>query len=1515
MRKGVKKVKKIGLKVLQFVAMCMLVGPSFQSIIHLADRDVIADTVANTEKKVYLDEDYAKIEGKYVEKEDTLEWTLEFEKKKSDNEGRIRIAIDTAAVGIGTVTNIRGSGLASYDEEGAELKTEMINEQEWYVGKVYSKDQETGTLIFETEKLPDTKEGELPLQVVVDEKVKVTDNETADNNEGTDNQEAIENKEETAETQRDDTSVESEEPIIPSGQPLARIQSPLFSGILARLGPTATDDPYTYVYPQGSATSEQNRYPLFATNDFTSVLDNWSQSSKVYSGDKGSLYDNNQLIDDSDYSIGGANWRNYNYATDNGSTATEGDTNLPAQTVQLWGTERNFANSYLDYNGAYVKKWVEPVLPSTTEEGVSPQDATTLYNVYLDVIGGEDKSITPVDVVFVLDKSASMSEGTTGSTGSQSKDAALRESVIEISENLLSAPEMDVRIGLVNFYHSSTAINNQNMINSDTLAMTDNLNSIASSIALTRTPIGGTPLTLGLRKGYEVLYANNGGTERNPEKILIVVGDGTPTFSYAPIQSRTSRGGNNWNSWNVMPDKLATDNGTLFKNFETFSGNTSNAGFTYPVTYATDFNRPANTNQIQYRYGEVKDGDSKATHWAGTGGADNDTTGAATTQEKSSAINTVAYHHWLKNTYESPPNIFTIGLGIEGNVSGRQRLDAIGRNVLKNIADTKPNGTEPYYYNANNKAEIVDALENISATFKKTIEQATLYDETGFNVSLFGGGNSAEIQYYHLENSESGTKYEAPEVWDVSKHGTKPPDVVATPTQYQGHGNHAYAFSPISLGEGEMVRIKYQVKLDGGAQDGKFYTVNNMAYLQNLEDYQNDRATGRMYLPAPSIRYEHKDRNLQIQKTGQDGEALAGVDFALYDKDPDKSEVEPIEIRRTTNDGLAIFETKIPILGDEGGADSDVYWIREISGPPRYQLIDETYSFQVRKYIAGEGDPIGHYELVDASTSGDRKGGPEGEDKGATNEGEYHTFSVVQNLNDEKTDYKDLYVKLEIRNEFKPVHLNIEKLVKDSDVPINGAEFEVYETDGEGNAQGNAQGNAIAKGVSGFNVKEDKKGLLTLYRVNGEGNYILDETNNKIIHPFGDPDSFEHGDEGDKYAEYKIIETKSPEGFEDPTENDGWLLQIYGNSEGTIKYQRLNEEGWHYLTFTEDDGLLWIDYEVYNTFRYREVKVKKVDQNGEPLDGAGFDIKKTDDLGFPLYRAYTGNPRDPTPQEPGNGSFYLYRVGLDKYEDLEYTDPLKLAVGKYEISEAVAPNGYQLSGQTASFGLNEEGQFVINGVAITDETADLGEDYAIINGVLQVTLKNELAPLDLTLFKLDSTNNQNLPGAAFSLEREVNPGEYEMIDDGLTPDQADLSKFLSQDLAAGNYRIKEETAPDGYMRLPGYFILTISYRETAETSGGKVIPGKEKGSLKAEIAYYPDGGTDDPSVTQEVTYELTTDNRIQLLVNIGNDPEKPLPATGGTGPYLYFIIAALFIGVSALIGGVLYVKSHRKGRV
>lgn len=239
--------KGLKLKLLQLVTVSLLFGPYFQSVYHMTTLDVAAESTETKEDEVFLDEDYAKIEGKYIEKEETLEWHLAFEKKESANEGRIRLAIDAAAAGIGTVKNVRGTGLSSYDEDGEDLKVETIDGQEWYVGKVYSKEAETGTLIFETEKIPDVNEGELPLQVVVDERI--------------DNQELQENETDTEDSAEIQRSEENEmekldEPIVPSGQALQRIQRQLFNGILERLGPTATQDPYEYIYPSGEVENE-----------------------------------------------------------------------------------------------------------------------------------------------------------------------------------------------------------------------------------------------------------------------------------------------------------------------------------------------------------------------------------------------------------------------------------------------------------------------------------------------------------------------------------------------------------------------------------------------------------------------------------------------------------------------------------------------------------------------------------------------------------------------------------------------------------------------------------------------------------------------------------------------------------------------------------------------------------------------------------------------------------------------------------------------------------------------------------------------------------------------------------------------------------------------------------------------------------------------------------------------------------------------------------------------------------
>nr|WP_242590576.1 VWA domain-containing protein [Enterococcus sp. MSG2901] len=1459
---------------------------------------------AEVSLEVLLDEDYAKVEGGYVEKENSLEWTIQFEKKASVNEGRIRLAIDTAAAGIGTVKNVRGKGLSSYDAEGTKLKTEEISGATWYIGKIYSTEAKSGTLTFETEKGTEITDGELPLQVVVDEKVQeesdeeikdTETNQTEDNATPNTTDESVQNedveKTNTTEQSNETSEVESQ------GTPLVRNQSPLFAGILERLGPTSTNDPYKYIYPTDGDT--QHRYSYFATNDYTKVLAD-RQETATYTGDKGELYEDgsDEPISDEDYLTGGANWRNYNYATDNGSTAGTGETDTRAPTVQLWGDDRTFENSYLDYSGAYIKKWVEPVLQESANNEIHPEDNTTLYNVYLDVIGGENRDVHPVDVVFVLDKSASMSE-TTG-TNNQSKNNALIEAVEELSQNLLSNPTMDARIGMVNFYSNGKA-----GINSNVTAMTNDISKLtdrASNNALYRSPNGGTPLSLGLRKGYEVLYANNGGNGRNPEKILIVIGDGIPTYSYGPVSHNNV----------VMTDKVvttATDNIEPFKNFETYSGNTLGAGFVGPLTYPSDFDRPSGTS---YTGGEVKDNDSTSL-WIGNGSADNDTAGNTNSKEKTAAINTVAYHHWLKNKMADPPNIFTIGLGIDGSVSGRQRLDAIGRNVLQNIADSKDDGSS-YYYNASNKGDIVTALESISSTFTKTIRQATLYDETGFDVSLFNGGTSAEINYYHLDNSsDDNVRYQAPELWDEEKHGQRPTDVVAMPTSYQGRNNHAYKFSPISLGEGEMVRIKYQVKLDGGAQDGKFYTVNNLAYIQNQEDYDNDVESGKMFFPAPSIRFEHPDRNLQIKKTGEDGQPLAGVLFGLYDADPSLPEANLIEQSLTTDNGQAIFNTKISVLGDGEEATSDVYWVKEIDGPERYELVKEALQFQIKKHIAKTGETLGHYELTVAETSGNRVSGIsdiEGEDPDSYFEGSHHKLSVVQEKNETGTDFEELYVQLEMKNEYKPVQLNLKKVAKESRLAIDGAEFSLYETNGSGELQGKP----VAKGISGEN-QEATKGKLTFYEVDDTGEYVLDENGQKKVSSLAKSGSFIHAGDGYQYVEYRIVETKHPAGYQDPVEEEDWLLQVQNNDQ--IRLKQINATDWTFLTYTVDetDDTLWIEFEVENTFLYREVRVKKLDTNNQLLNGAGFTIAKENDASFPAYRAYTGNPLEPNTerQADGIGYFYAYRYHTEKYADLDYDIPLRLMPGEYTVTESVAPSGYQLSDKDFRFEVSEEGDFIVDGINLDKESDQSPTGYQLIDDILELTLTNDLAPIDLTLEKLDSVTKKKLEGASFSIEKQLDDG-FELIENGLTVDGKDPASFISKDLAAGNYRIIETNAPKGYRKLPGYFLLTISYREEAELDGhSKVIPGKEKGSLKAEIAYYPTMDASSPAETKELTYELIDNKRIELSVEVGNDTENPLPATGGRGRQIFMLISAILVGLAGIVGGsYFYYQNKRK---
>lgn len=1443
------------------------------------------ELLAEEEKKMVLDEDYAKAEVSYKEAEEEIDWTVYFTKKESEQEGRLRIAIDTEAEEIGEVTKVTGVGLA-VDKDSQQLKTEDKDELVWYFGEEYSKNEENGILRFTTKNTSELRKTGVPLQIAVEPK-----------------------PDEATQTAAAQNTVS-----------LRSVEAAVLSG--SRLGPTSATDPYNYTYPEGEEIFNR-RYPTNSTNYFT--IGNSDFSLGTYAGEKGSIYKDGvsgDVVNDNDYDEGGANWRNYNYVRDNGAEGNDGGTGR-ARTTQVWGSpdNRNFTNSYLDYNGAYIKKWVEPITNHLSEGTNAPHDNTTIYNVYLEVIGGYHEEPQPLDVVFVLDKSSSMVEEISSGV---TKDAAMIEAVKELSKELLDDSDLDVRIGMVNFRgHPKSGITSEQM------AMTRDYNDITSTSknpALNYTAQTGTdatPLTLGLKKGYELLYKDNGGNDRNPEKILVVIGDGTPTFSYSGFRyhsSPNSTSGNNpgnvdanWTNNNAAINSFWTNDSTtnpLFRDYETGSI----ASFGTAVRYPTEFDiskRPTGNN---YKFGEVTD-DTSYDQWFGTGSSDTQAQGAT----KQNAIHTVAYHHWLKNKYlerdVTNPRVYSVGLGLTSGTSNVAQLDALGRNVLKNIADLKPNAenNESYYYGANNSSQLVDALNDIAGDFIKTISKAVLYDETGEHVSLFGGGEDAEISFYHLDLNQDtrnpDIKYQAPEPWDETKHGRQPEKITATPIWE----NHSYHFSPISLGEGEMVRIKYQVKLDGGVQNGKFYTVSKEAYIQNEKDMDNEEL--KMFFPAPSIRYRHPQRNLQIQKKDVNGKPIKGITFALYHEDPDiNPDAEILEVQTTDDFGDAIFDHQFDI----DGIDSPSHWVKESEGPSWYKLKEDAVKFTILRISKGEDDAIGHYEFVEDDTSGnqiqfDSPGGLWNH----AHVGEDFRLSIVQTYNETGQGgvWDELYVNLEMVNEYKPLQLEILKLITGTELPIADVEFSLYpET-----ADGQFGEEAIAKGAS------DTDGKLQFYKLDSGGNYDPASSelfNIELVKTSGEgafPPEYED------YTGYKIVETKVPDGTVKPPDDTYWQLRLY--KEGKIEYRHsadVDDSGdavWKMTYLSSDqvaapDGQNVIKFllEIENDLVERSVQVMKVDEDGAPLNGVAFNLWRINESGSrgSPYRAYSGITYDDDKKlilTDGTGTFYNHVEG-EKYEDQNLDIPLKLLPGDYEIEEVGGLIGYIGSEETFKFTLGVDGRFTDTETGTPITGAD-GFTFEESTGVLTLTVKNILQELGLELLKIDKLGqSQELEGAAFTISRKTGEETWETAED-LTIDNQNGALHTKNPIELGTYKIIETQAPNKYQRLKGHFELVIAkYEESAvNRANGLPLPGKEKGALYAVVSYFDENEKFVSSYSVELSEK---DDHVKLFFEVSNDPINPLPMTGGRGRGIFFIIAACAF-LSILLLAILHRHVERKG--
>lgn len=285
----------------------------------------------------------------------------------------------------------------------------------------------------------------------------------------------------------------------------------------------------------------------------------------------------------------------------------------------------------------------------------------------------------------------------------------------------------------------------------------------------------------------------------------------------------------------------------------------------------------------------------------------------------------------------------------------------------------------------------------------------------------------------------------------------------------------------------------------------------------------------------------------------------------------------------------------------------------------------------------------------------------------------------------------------------------------------------------------------------------------------------------------------------------------------------------------------------------EDDNL----FEFTNTLITVNLKLQKKGEDGKGLIGTHFSLSK-------IIKSKPVNSKNLVTEDDGK------------------LDLGNLTLGIYQLLETQASEGYQNDGLEINFEVTSTGDInLLESPSLVTLSKDKDEGFIL-------TIINHLKPFNLDLTKVDSITNEPIAGAIFSL---ADNAEFKNAVTSEPTDEKGKIKFgdkLATLQADKTYYLKEETAPEEYNKLTGYFEIKI------DLSG-------------ATVDYV--GDTSYPAIKPSVSLGAEEENNT-ITFSIENKPKVPLPATGGMGVWLIYGTGALAIIVA---GGYYFLRNKSKG--